>query len=421
MRIAIIGAGLIGVSTAWYLRHGGHDVLVLERRAGPGLETSFANGGMLTPSQADPWNAPGVTGKLLRWLGREDAPLLLRPRALPELFGWGIGFLRNSSRARFRRSLHANVRLARFSLDTLRRLRRDTGIEYTGAGVGTLKFYRDQRSLAQSGWLTQELRGAGVHCEPLDGAGVIAHEPALAGIAQHIAGGVRFPDDESGDAHLYCARLAQLAAAAGVEFRYGVDIRRLRCAGGSVAALETTAGEVVADRYVLAAGSYSVPLARDAGLRLPLRPVKGYSLTLDLSGWKAPPRLPLVDDDLHMAVTPLGNRLRVAGTAEFTGFDLDLNPARIAPMRAFVAELFPAQAPMIAAADAQPWAGLRPYTVDGVPIIGPAPLPNLYLNTGHGHLGWSMATGSGRLLAELIEGRSGAINAADYSLKRFGG
>lgn len=420
MRIAIIGAGLIGVSTAYFLGRAGHSVVVLERREGPGLETSFANGGMITPSQADPWNAPGIAGKLLRWIGREDAPVLVRARSVPPLLGWGLAFLRNSSHERFKINFANNARLARYSLEVLRQLRRDTDLRYDSAAVGTMKFYRDPRSLRESAWLTRELEGAGIRFESLDATGVIAREPALEPIAGDIAGGMYFPDDESGDAHKYCAGLAQLAANGEVEFRYGTPVQSIDCVSGRVAALTTPAGAVRADRFVLAAGSYSTALARTAGFSIPVQPVKGYSLTLDIGGWDPVPRTPLVDDDLHVAATPLAGRLRVAGTAEFAGFDLELRKERLRPMLGFVSRLFPRQAARINESRVQAWAGLRPYACDGVPVLGPSPLANLFLNTGHGHLGWSMAAGSGKLVADLICDRRPDLDAAPYRLDRFG-
>jgi len=418
MRIAIIGAGLIGVSTAYFLGKSGHTVVVLDRREGPGLETSFANGGMITPSQADPWNAPGIALKLLRWLGREDAPVLLRARSLPSMLRWGLAFLRNSSRPRFRANLRKNVRLAAYSLDVLRGLRRDAGLHYDEAANGTMKFFRDPRSLRESQWLTRELRDAGVSCEVLDAAGVIAREPALEAVAAEVAGGLFFPDDESGDAHAYCGNLARLAAGAGVEFRYGVGVETIRTGGARIEVVSTSAGEVHADCWVMAAGSYSPQLARLAGIGIPVQPVKGYSLTLDLAGWHRPPVVPLVDDDLHVAATPLAGRLRIAGTAEFTGHDLNLKPERTRPLLQFASKLFPRE--RIDTARAQYWTGLRPYSCDGVPILGATRLENLFLNTGHGHLGWSMAAGSGKLLADLISGAVPALELASYGLDRFG-
>jgi len=420
MRIAIIGAGLIGVSTAYFLGRAGHSVVVIDRREGPGLETSFANGGMITPSQADPWNAPGIPGKLLRWIGREDAPVLLRPRSILPMLGWGLAFLRNSGLRRFKINLAKNARLARYSLDILRRLRCDENLHYDQAAAGTMKFYREARSLAGSGWLTRELEAAGVRFETLDTRGVIAREPALEAIAGNIIGGIYFPDDESGDAYKYCVGLAALAAVHGVEFRYGVRVDSIRCRAGHVDALVVADGEILADRYVLAAGSYSAMLARSVGIRIPVQPVKGYSLTLDMAGWNPVPATPLVDDDLHVAATPLAGRLRIAGTAEFAGLDVNLTRERIRPMLEFASKIFPRQLQRIDESAVQPWAGLRPYSCDGVPILGATRLANLFLNTGHGHLGWSMAAGSGKLVADLAGGSTTEFDLSPYGIERFG-
>jgi D-amino-acid dehydrogenase len=309
------------------------------------------------------------------------------------------------------------VRLARYSLEVLRAMRRETALQYDEAANGTMKFYRDPRSFRESEWLTRELADAGVRYERLDARGVIEREPALGDIAPDIAGGLFFPDDESGDAYKYCMNVTRLAAGVGVEFRYGVTVGAIRSAGDGVDALVTSGGEICADRYVLAAGSHSSLLGRTAGLVIPVEPVKGYSLTLDLGGWNRAPRIPLVDDDLHLAATPLAGRLRVAGTAEFAGHDLHVTQQRIRPLLKFVSKLFPGE--RIDEAQAQPWAGLRPYSCDGVPILGPTRLRNLFLNTGHGHLGWSMAAGSGKLVADLIGDAAEELALSPYGFERF--
>jgi D-amino-acid dehydrogenase len=333
------------------------------------------------------------------------------------MLNWGLAFLRNSSPVRFRANLRKNVRLASYSLEVLRRLRGEAELHYDEAANGTMKFYRDPRSLRESEWLTRELAGAGVRCERLDARGVLEREPALEAIAADVVGGLFFPDDESGDAYKYCMDVARLAAGIGVEFRYGVAVEAIRSAGDCVDALVTCSGEIRADHYVLAAGSYSPLLGRTAGVGIPVQPVKGYSLTLDIGGWTRAPRIPLVDDDLHVAATPIAGRLRVAGTAEFAGHDLTVTQHRIRPLLKFVSKLFPRE--RIDGAQAQYWAGLRPYSCDGVPIVGGTALRNLFLNTGHGHLGWSMAAGSGKLLADLIGGAAGDLAASPYGLERF--
>ena len=321
MHVLVIGSGLIGTATAWYLRQEGADVTVVDRACGPARETSFANAGMLTPSMADPWNAPGVVWKLLGWVGREDAPMLLRPRDIPRLAGWGTRFLWNSRAASFERNMLRNVALASFSLDSLRELRAELGLSYCERTRGVLKVFRDPANLATAVAVAQQLGEHGVVHRALDREGVADVEPSLAPVAEKLAGGILHPDDESGDAHRFVCALAEAARAAGVRFEFDTAVTGLRAKGGRLAAVETTAGELSADACVLAAGSYSAPLLAGLGLRLPVRPVKGYSITVPFGDENLAPRRPVTDDHLHIAVTPFGDRLRVAGTAEFTGLD----------------------------------------------------------------------------------------------------
>ncbi|MBI2969870.1 MAG: D-amino acid dehydrogenase [Gammaproteobacteria bacterium] len=420
MHVVVIGAGLIGISTAYFLGRLGHEVTVLDRREGPGLETSFANGGMLTPSQAEPWNTPGILLRLLGWLGRENAPVLLRPRVVPSLLGWGVAFLRNSSERRFLRNSALNAELAFYSLRVLRELRDKHGLRYDGSQCGTMKLYRDRHSLEQALKICGMLRESGVDCEALDGGGVAEREPALAAVRARIAGGIFYRDDESGDAYAYCRSLAALAAEQGARFRYGVSVAGLRAERRKVSAIATSSGEELkADSYVLAAGSYSPGLLRPLGLRLPVQPVKGYSVTLDVGTWAEAPRIPVIDDGFHIAVTPLSGKLRVAGTAEFCGYDTGLTAARIRNLLRFFTELYPGAAGFAHSSAAGEWAGLRPYTCDGVPVLGRTDFDNLYLNTGHGHLGWTMAAGSGKLVADIVAGNEPFVDPRPYRLDRF--
>lgn len=419
MRVAIIGAGLLGVSTAYFLSGTDVEVVVLDRQPGPGRETSFANGGMVTPSQADPWNAPGILGKLLKWIGKDDAPVLLRPAALLPLLSWGFSFLRNSTEARFRVNLARNARLASYSLRTLRGLREQLGIHYDESTAGTMRLFRDRDSFRSALNLCAALQDNGIRWESLDAAQVVSREPALRPVENLLAGGIYYPDDESGDAYQYCEAMARHAAQRGAEFRYGTAVLGLESSADRIVAVRTSGGLVVADRFVLAAGSYSPGVARSVGLHIPVQPVKGYSLTLDTSGWDAAPVIPVVDENSHVAATPLCRRLRVAGTAEFNGFNTSVDARRIRNMFQFVADFYPGFRPFLDRAAASTWAGLRPYSCDGVPILGMTRLANLYMNTGHGHLGWSMAAGSGKLVAGLIRGEALELDLAPYQLSRF--
>lgn len=418
MKIAITGAGLIGLASAYFLHAQGHDVVILERRAGPALETSFANAGMLTPSQAEPWNEPGILGKLIGWIGKEDAPVLLRPAALPSMLYWSLQFLRNSGQQRFVENTRANARLARFSLDGLQALRRDENLDYGQICAGTLKVYRDRDALDEGRHIADLLAGMDVQQNFLDAAAAVALEPALGDIRAGIAGAIHFPDDETGDAHRFCCTLGAALARKGVDARYNVEVTGFIRSGRRMQALRTTGGVIPADAFVLCAGSYAPRLGRMLGIKLPIRPVKGYSITIPMAAGAVAPRISVVDETRHAAITPMDGRLRVAGTAEFAGFDTTLTPGRISNLLDVVAEVLPRHTPA-PGAEINGWTGLRPYTCDGVPIIGPTQFENFYVNGGHGHLGWTLAVGSGKLLAQIIAGRVPEIDSAPYRLQRF--
>lgn len=419
MKVIVIGSGLLGVSTAWALRERGADVLVLDRTEGPGRETSFANGALVTPSMADPWNSPGVFWRLLRWLGREDSPMLLRARALPSLVGWGLQFIRNSSRRRYRENTLRNAHLALYSLHALQELRTQIPIEYASGTIGTLRLFRAQADLDAAMEMVEWLARHGVHSSTLDREATLALEPALEPIGRQLAGGIHYPDDEHGDAFRFCEGLARHATARGVQFQYGAAVDRLEARGGRVARVLGGSRSWEADAVVVAAGSYSPQLVADLGIRVPVRPVKGYSITVPLDGARPTPRMPILDDALHAVAVPLGNRMRLAGTAEFTGFDRSVTPARVENLRAFLGKTYPQIARAVTAESTVSWAGLRPMSSDGVPIIGATVCENLFLNTGHGPLGWTMCVGSGRALADLMLGRKPEIDLAPYSLRRF--
>lgn len=418
MKIAITGAGLIGLASAYFLHAQGHDVVILERRAGPALETSFANAGMLTPSQAEPWNEPGILGKMIGWIGKEDAPVLLRPAALPSMLYWSLQFLRNSGQQRFVENTRANARLARFSLDGLQALRRDENLDYGQICAGTLKVYRDRDALDEGRHIADLLAGMDVQQNFLDAAAAVALEPALGDIRAGIAGAIHFPDDETGDAHRFCCTLGAALARKGVDARYNVEVTGFIRSGRRMQALRTTGGVIPADAFVLCAGSYAPRLGRMLGIKLPIRPVKGYSITIPMAAGAVAPRISVVDETRHAAITPMDGRLRVAGTAEFAGFDTTLTPGRISNLLDVVAEVLPRHTPA-PGAEINGWTGLRPYTCDGVPIIGPTQFENFYVNGGHGHLGWTLAVGSGKLLAQIIAGRVPEIDSAPYRLQRF--
>jgi len=415
MKVVIIGAGLIGVSTAYFLRLRGHEVTVIEREEGAGLQTSFANGALITPSMPEPWNAPGCWRLLLASLARSDAPLQLRLRALPHLLGWGMQFLRNSSPERYQESTVRNVRLALFSLDILQNLRRQTGIEYGATARGSLKLFRSGQALNDALRGAEHLLAEGLKLRRLSREETVELEPALVPIHEQLAGAIHYPADETGDAHRFCGALAELARQRGVNFSFGTSVSRFEVSSGRVVAMQTEQERLIAEQYVVAAGSYSTALLQALGVQLPVRPAKGYSVTFEGSRTL---RVPIVDDDMHAAIVPVGNATRVAGTAEFAGFDLTIRPERVRNLRKLAQKILPGAG--LDVATAQPWCGLRPMSADGVPIIGATTIPNLWLNTGHGHLGWTMAAGSGQLLAELLSGETPGLDPQPYSLARFG-
>jgi D-amino-acid dehydrogenase len=418
LRIAIVGAGLIGVSSAYFLNRLGHEVIVLDRAEGPGLATSFANGALLTPSMPEPWNSPGCWRMLLASLGRSDSAMQLRLSALPSLAGWGVSFLRNSRRHRYEASAVHNLRLALHSLTVMDQLRQATGIEYGRAARGSLRLFRDHERLRGAA-ASSHLASDGLTLRRLSRDETFELEPALAPLGDRLAGAIHYPADEVGDAYRFCVRLAEVAAQAGVEFRFGSAVESLDVGRGRVCAIVSGGEHICADHYVVAAGSFSSVLVRSVGVALPVQPVKGYSVTFarpaSETAWL---RMPVIDDDFHAVVVPLEDGLRVAGTAEFAGYDLSPNSARVHYLLRLLQNVLPESAPD--PATGRPWCGLRAVSADGVPIVGATRVDNLWLNSGHGHLGWTMAAGSGELLAALISGGSPGVDPGPYALSRFG-
>lgn len=416
MKITVVGSGLIGLSTAYFLAKEQHEVTVVDRQEGPALETSFANGGLITPSLCDPWNAPGVAWKMLGWLGREDAPVLLRPKAIPSLAVWGLRFLSQSQRGHFERNMARNIRLSRYNLDVMASLKSEVSLDDILGGNGTLKIARDQKTLDHMVALSRILSEQSIPFELVDNVKSCVIEPALLPIRDKIAGAMLFPEDAFGDAHLFCQKLFGAAQTLGVNFLFNTNVTGFSVAKGAVTAVKTSSGLIHTDATVIAAGSYSTPLAASIGVTLPVRPCKGYSLTVPLGKWADGPKIPVIDDALHAVVTPLGGQLRVAGTAEFNGFDTQLNKGRIDNLKHLLARIYPDYMPHYVDEKADAWAGLRPVSASGVPVMGKTAVNNCYVNTGHGHLGWTMAAGSGKALADLMCGRKPDINLSDYAL-----
>ncbi|EPY01806.1 D-amino acid dehydrogenase [Magnetospirillum fulvum] len=417
MKIIVIGAGVVGTTTAWYLTEEGHEVEILERREAAGMETSFANGGQISPCHTDPWASPTVLPKILRWLGREDAPLLMRwQRWDPELWAWGLRFLANCTPGRAKLNTERALRLAMFSRQCLRDLRQQTGLAYDQRTAGILHIYRDADEFAHACATAGMMLDHGLERLMKTPAECVAVEPALANVAPELAGGIYTPGDESGDAHLFTQALADLAAARGARFRWNVAVQGLVRDGNRIDGIVTDSGTVRADAYVLATGCVSPALVRPLGLRLPIIPAKGYSLTVPVDHHLGAPVVSITDDEHKIVYSRLGDRLRIAGTAEMTGFDLTLTPSRLESIKTKAQEMFPDGGDY---SRAEPWTGLRPTTPDGVPLLGATPFRNLWLNTGHGTLGWTMACGSGRLLADLITGRHPGIDPAGLGMERL--
>lgn len=416
MRVVVIGCGLAGVATAWFLHRSGADITVLDRSPGPAREASYANGSLLTPSLADPWNAPGVWRDLVRSIGRDDAAMLLRLGQLPALWGWGVRFLLGSRQRSFEASFLANVRLARFSQELLTEIRAETALEFEHAREGTLKIFEDQASLEKAVRVGHWLKQADIEHEVLDVSELVAREPALTGTADRLVGAIHYPEDEVGNARRFCEGLVGVLEEAGVKFSFSCQALDFEASRHGIESISTPRGRIAADAVVLAAGSFSREIGRKLKLRLPVMPAKGYSITVPVA--TGLPRHPVIDDALHAAAVPLGgDRLRVAGTAEFAGHDLSVRPERIANLVGLVKRVYPS----IEVEDGgiEPWAGLRPMTPDGKPILGRTPVANLYLNTGHGPLGWTLAAASGKLVADVITGSTPVHDIGPFGLDRF--
>jgi D-amino-acid dehydrogenase len=416
MKIIILGSGVVGVTSAWYLAQAGHEVTVIDRQEGPALETSFGNAGEISPGYASPWAAPGIPRKALKWLFMEHAPLILQPQMDMAMLRWLVAMLRNCTAERYAVNKSRMVRVAEFSRDCLKDLRAQTGITYDERMQGTLQLFRDEAQLDGIAKDTQVLRADGVPFEVLDRAGCLAAEPGLANSMAPIAGGLRLPNDETGDCFKFTNRLADMARAMGVTFHFGRNILRLEHDQGRITGVVTDAGAMRADAYLVALGSFSPALLAPLGMRVPVYPVKGYSITVPITAPDRAPVSTLLDESYKVAITRLGDRIRVGGMAEISGFNNRLPQARRATLEHSVGTLFPDAGDL---AQASYWSGLRPMTPDSTPIIGPTRYPKLFLNTGHGTLGWTMACGSGHVIADIIGGKSPAIDTRDLALSRY--
>ncbi|KAF1028493.1 MAG: D-amino acid dehydrogenase [Burkholderia plantarii] len=409
MRVVILGSGVVGVTSAYYLARAGHEVTVIDREAGPALETSFANAGQISPGYAAPWAAPGVPLKAVKWMFEKHAPLAIRLDGTRFQLEWMWQMLRNCTTERYSVNKGRMVRLAEYSRDCLQALRADTGVGYEGRAGGTLQLFRTQAQFDGAAKDMAVLRDANVPFELLSASELTKAEPALGAVSHKLTGGLRLPGDETGDCQLFTTRLAEMAAAHGVTFRYNMPIDALAIAGGKIAGVQCGSELVRADAYVVALGSYSTRLLANL-VKIPVYPLKGYSITAPIVNAAAAPVSTVLDETYKIAITRFDSRIRVGGMAEIAGFDKRLKAARRETLEMCVNDLFPGGGDT---SKATFWTGLRPMTPDGTPIS------NLFLNTGHGTLGWTMSCGSGQLLADLMSGKKPAIQADDLSVHRY--
>lgn len=416
MKIIILGSGVIGTASAYYLALAGHEVTVIERQDGSALETSFANAGEVSPGYSAPWAGPGVPIKAVKWLLMQHSPLVIKPALDPAMWRWVFQMLLNCTHRAYGINKGRMVKLAEYSRDCMIELRKDTNIQYDERMQGTLQLFRTQKQLDGAHTDIDILKQYQVPYELLNPQECLKSEPALRHVQGKYVGGLRLPNDETGDCFKFTQTLAKMAQALGVKFEYGVHVQGLQQSGDKIEKILTSRGDMTADRYVLALGSYSPKLLAPLGIKVPVYPIKGYSITVPITDASGAPESTVMDETFKVAITRLGDRIRVGGTAEIAGYDLNLREPRRETLVHSVSDLFPRGGDI---SKAQFWCGLRPMTPDGTPVLGPTKLSNLFLNTGHGTLGWTMACGSGRVLADLISGKKTEINTDGLFIDRY--
>ncbi len=417
MDIVVLGGGVVGVTSAWYLAKAGHKVTLLERRDGVALETSHANAGQISPGYASPWAAPGIPLKAAKWLLQKHAPFTVRPTSDPFQLRWMLKMFANCTPAAYAVNKGRMVRLAEYSRDCMKQLRGELALDYEGRQLGTLQLFRSQAQLDASQRDIAVLEEYGVPYQSLNADGCEEVEPALARVRGKVVGGLRLPGDETGDCFRFTQALTDEARKLGVSFVFNCAIDEVEIAKGCAVAVRAGEQRFQADAIVCALGSYGTGFLRPLGIELPVYPVKGYSLTLPMTNAEGAPRSTVLDETYKVAITRFDERIRVGGMAELSGFNLALNPRRHDTLAMVVRDLFPQGGNL---EQATFWTGLRPMTPDGTPLVGPSPIPGLWLNTGHGTLGWTMAAGSGQLLSDLISGNTPDISDEGLTLARYG-
>lgn len=415
MRVIVLGSGVIGVASAYYLAQQGAEVTVLDRQSGPAEETSFGNAGQISPGYSTPWAAPGIPFKAVKWMFQHHAPLAINLDGSMWQLQWMAQMLKNCNPQSYAVNKERMMRVAEYSRDCLRELRKDTGINYENRAKGTLQLFRKEAQMEAVQRDISVLEECGVSYELLNGNELGRVEPALVNAQDKLVGGLHLPNDETGDCYLFTNALAQIAKELGVNFQFNQNVEKLIVEGDEIKGVQVNGKVLTADRYVLAFGSYSRDFLKPLDLQLPVYPVKGYSLTIPIVDPAFAPQSTVLDETYKIAITRFDQRIRVGGMAELSGFNLGLNEDRRATLQMVTQDLFPGGD----MAQASFWTGLRPMTPDSTPIIGATRFKNLFLNTGHGTLGWTMACGSGKLISDIVLNHKTDISTDGLSIQRY--
>jgi len=416
--IIILGGGLAGVTTLYELTRRGHKATLIEENSEVGLETSFANGGMLTPSMSDPWNKPGVGKQLITSFFDPYSAMKLRIKALPSLYNWGIKFLYNSSTYRHRQSTISSFKLAKFSVKYIKHMQNELELDIDSSNNGTMKVFRTENGITKPLEIAEMLKPYGLVYEVLSSSEIIEVEPQLAYSKDKLFGAIYYPDDGAGDARMFTVAIANKAIEMGAKIQTGVRIEKILSNGKEIIGLKTKDKTIDASRLVVTAGNHSPSLLLPLGLIINIKPVKGYSLTFSTKGTNQLPKIPVIDDSMHTAIVPLGQRLRAVGTAEFSGFDKSIPKERIKNLRNLFENLYPNLASEVKWEESIPWAGLRPMSADGLPLIGSTRIKGLWLNTGHGHLGWTMSAGAAKIIVDIMLKEKTSIDSSPFRVDR---